>query len=902
MNYGKKGVRAKQKALNSKSMKWGRKIALTFVRVILIAIVGFGICGVSAGIGVFHGILATTPKIRLTDVVASGQATIVYDREGNELDQYVSTNSNRIEVDMDQIPEHLGQAFVAIEDERFYQHNGIDIKGMLRAGYQFVKTGGDEAQGASTITQQLLKNTIFTDWTSEGNNLIKKLKRKIQEQYLALEITKLFTKDEVLLRYMNAINLGQNTLGVEAASLRYFGKHCSELTLSECAVIASITQNPSRYNPLRNPEENARRRLVCLDKMLELDFITQQEYDEAIADSEAVYERIGLYDTDYQVGNSTSGSYFSDAVYEQVKQDLIDELGYSETMAETLLTSGGLRIESTMDPAIQQIMDEEFANPDNYPDNVKWYLNYALTITDKSGEKYNFSKENMMSWYKANVNSSFNLIFSSHDDAYEAIATYRAAMMEDLGVEDTGDNYEETVSMTPQPQAAMVIQEQSTGYVVAMVGGRGAKEGRRTLNRATSANRSPGSTFKVLSSFAPALDSAGKTLATVYNDAPFNYDDGRPVSNWYKGYRGINSIREAIEQSLNIIAVKNQTVITPQLGYDYLLNFGFTTLTDGVEINGKWFTDVRQPIALGGLTYGASPYELNAAYAAIANGGTYIEPRLYTRVTDADGNVILDHTVPETRQVIKETTAFLLTDAMVDVVTMGTGRKCNFGNMAIAGKTGTSSDYKDAWFAGYTPYYTATTWVGYDNSISMSTSDSNDETAVSKILWRSIMERIHENLPNEQFAIPEGIVQAQVCSRSGKLPIPGICDATTVTEYFAEGTVPVESCDIHYQGPICNYDQLPASPECPFKYDGILELPLVEHPSLVSGSTTITQNEDGTQTVTTPYTSTVCQHDAAFFANPDYETILQQQQEYIRQRNEAALAAQQAAESQQTEQ
>ena len=222
MNYGKKGVRAKQKALNSKSMKWGRKIALTFVRVFLIAILGIGICGVAGGIGVFKSILANTPKIRLTDVVASGQATIVYDREGNEIDQYVSTNSNRIEVDMDQIPENLAHAFVAIEDKRFYEHNGIDFKGMLRAGYQFIITGGEEAQGASTITQQLLKNTIFTEWTSEGDNMIKKIKRKIQEQYLALEITKHFSKDDVLVRYMNAINLGQNTLGVEAASQRYF--------------------------------------------------------------------------------------------------------------------------------------------------------------------------------------------------------------------------------------------------------------------------------------------------------------------------------------------------------------------------------------------------------------------------------------------------------------------------------------------------------------------------------------------------------------------------------------------------------------------------------------------------------------------------------------------------------
>ena len=341
MNYGKKGVRAKQKALNSKSQKWGRKLALTCVKIMLAAVVGIGICGVAAGIGVFRGILSSTPTIRLSDVVAVGEATIVYDKEGNEIDQYVSTNSNRLSVGMDEIPDYMGKAFVAIEDERFYQHNGIDFKSILRAGYQFLKTGGEEAQGASTITQQLLKNTVFTDWTSEGNNKIKKIKRKIQEQYLALEITKYYSKDEILLRYMNAINLGQNTLGVESASLRYFGKHCSDLTISECAVIASITQNPSKYNPIRHPEENAKRRETCLNKMLELGFISQAQYDEAMADTDAVYERIGLYDIDYQEANATTGSYFSDAVYEQVKQDLILNIRI-DGLAVLVITGAGL--------------------------------------------------------------------------------------------------------------------------------------------------------------------------------------------------------------------------------------------------------------------------------------------------------------------------------------------------------------------------------------------------------------------------------------------------------------------------------------------------------------------------------------------------------------------------------
>lgn len=900
MNYGKKGVRAKQKALNSKTVKIEKKILLSLVKLVLVAIVGVGICGVAAGIGAFRGILASTPTIRLDAVVASGQATIVYDCEGNEIDQYVSSNSNRLRVEsMDELPDYLGKAFVAIEDERFYLHNGIDFKSMLRAGWQFLKTGGAEAQGASTITQQLLKNTVFTDWTSEGKNTIKKVKRKLQEQYLALEISKYYDKDQILLEYMNAINLGQNTLGVEAASKRYFGKSASELTVSEAAVIACITQNPSGYNPIRHPEANQKRRKKCLENMRDLGFITKAQYDEAIADTEAVYERIGNYDVDYREStNATSGSYFSDALYEQMKDDLVNIAGYSEANAEKVLTAGGLRIYSTLDPMIQKIADEEFANAENYPSQVNWYLNYALTVVTADGTKNNYSKENMMTWFKQNVNKNFNLIFSSQEAAYEAVDTYRAAVLDELGIDNVEDNYEEAVSMTPQPQAAIAIEDQSTGYVVAIVGGRGTKEGRRTLNRATDAKRSPGSTFKVLAAFAPALDSAGQTLATVYNDAPFNYDDGTPVKNWYKtGYRGINSIREAIRQSMNIIAVKTETVITPQLGYDYLLNFGFTTLTDGVVINGKTYTDVNQTLALGGLTYGVTPYEMNAAYAAIANLGTYAEPKLYTKVVDSDGNVILDNTIPTTRQVLKETTAFLLTNAMQDVVTSaGTAAVVNFNRgMAIAGKTGTSTDSKDVWFAGYTPYYTCTVWTGYDNSIGMSSSKANNETSISKTLWKAVMSRIHESLPNEQFPVPEGLVQAQVCSKSGLLPIPGLCDSPedncVVTEYFAEGSVPTESCNIHYEGDVCAYDGLPASPDCPFKVPGRLTLPLIEDASLLNGSTMVIENPDGTQTITTPLTTDHCQHDATFYANPDYESIINSQQWEINVRNEQAAAA-----------
>ena len=289
MNYSKKGIRAKQKSLNAKSTKFGKKLLLAVTNLSLLCILAVGIIGISLGLGVFKGIIDTSPSIENVKVTPTGFSTFVYDLEGNQIAKLISQNSNRIPVTQDMIPEDLAHAFVAIEDERFYEHNGIDIKGILRAAYVGITNGFHFTEGASTITQQLLKNNVFTDWTSE-DSFAESLKRKIQEQYLAIELTKSMSKDEVLLNYMNTINLGQNTLGVQAASLRYFNKSVNSLTLSECAVIAGITQNPSRLNPISHPEENAKRREKVLKNMLDQGYITQVEYDEAMADY--VYSRI----------------------------------------------------------------------------------------------------------------------------------------------------------------------------------------------------------------------------------------------------------------------------------------------------------------------------------------------------------------------------------------------------------------------------------------------------------------------------------------------------------------------------------------------------------------------------------------------------------------------------------
>ncbi|MBQ7972639.1 MAG: PBP1A family penicillin-binding protein [Lachnospiraceae bacterium] len=874
MNYGIKGVKKKQEALNSKNTKVKKMGSVLFLKVLFTCAIAGCILLCCVGIGMFKGILSSAPDISELDVVPVGYATVVYDCEGNEMTKLVAQNSNRTYVSMDKIPQNLADAFVAIEDSRFYSHNGIDIKGIFRAGVEGIRNGFKFNQGASTITQQLLKNNVFEGWVTEEDDM-EKVKRKIQEQYLAIEIEKKLEKEEILELYMNSINLGQNTLGVQAASMRYFGKPVYQLNLSECAVIAGITQNPSKFNPISHPDKNAERREKVLDDMKKAGFITQQEYDEALADN--VYERIQLVNE--ETDTNTVYTYFVDELTEQVIEDLQEVCGYDSQTANRLLYSGGLSIFTTQDPQIQAICNEVFNNEENYPDGAEWLLSYALTIEKANGDLENHSSEMYQAYYKQ-TNKNFDMLYDSQEEAYAAIEAYKEAHMA------TGDDVRaENITLTVQPQVSITIEDHSTGYVVAMVGGRGVKTASRTLNRATDTKRQPGSTFKVLSTFAPALDTAGMTLADIQVDAPFNYADGRPVSNWYSAssYKGICSMRYAIEQSLNICTVKFMTIITPQVGFDYLQNFGFTTLVDReITPDGRVLTDVGQSLALGGITYGVTNMELNAAYGAIANSGVYLEPTLYTKILDSEGNVLIDKTNREGKQVIQETTAYLLTSAMIDVVTKGTGGSVNFGNMAIAGKTGTTQGYNDVWFAGYTPYYTATVWTGFDNNKKLNTSP---EKNLSKTLWRAVMSRIHEELPNKSFSMPNGIVTATVCSRSGKLPIAGLCDHTLTTEYFTQDTVPTETCNIHYAGIVCEYSGLCACENCPFAVNGTAELPVVEHPSLQSGSLVTDANGN---IVYQGSVTNMCPHNVEFFLQPNYMEILQQQMYELEQRRAAA--------------
>ena len=724
------------------------------------------------------------PDVNDIDIMPLGYATFLYDDAGNQIRKLAAPNSNRLPVTLDQIPVDLQHAVVAIEDERFYEHNGIDVKGILRAGMKAITTG-DFSEGASTITQQLLKNNVFTNWTSESTQL-ERFTRKFQEQYLAVQVEKKTNKDTILENYLNTINLGAGSYGVQAAARQYFDKDVWDLNLSECATLAGITQNPTKFNPIINPESNQKRRKEVLQHMLDQNYITQDQYDEALADD--VYSRIQAAQEKNSSTENTVYTYFEDELTDQIINDLMNIKGYTKTQATNLLYSGGLKVYTTQDSTIQNILDEEYSDPSNYPDTVQYELDYALTVTDPDGNQVNYSKE-MLQLYFQNEDPGFDLLFDSPEEGQTYVDRYKESILA-----DGSKVVAERVNFAPQPQSSMSVIDQHTGYVKALIGGRGEKTASLTLNRATDTTRQPGSTFKIVSTYAPALNEKGMTLATTFEDEPYEYPDGSPVNNATRSYNGTTTIRTAIQNSINVVAVKCFEEVTPDLGLKYLDNFGFTTLAHGTEAdtdaNGNVWSDANLATALGGITNGVTNVELCASYAAIANGGNYIKPIYYTKILDHNGNVLIENTSAE-RSVIKESTAYLLTSAMEDVVKKGTGTACQLDNMAVAGKTGTTEAYNDLWFVGYTPYYTCAVWSGYDNNEKLPDYARN----FHKNLWKKVMTRIHEGLPSKEFEKPASVEKLSVCEETGLLPRAG---CPVITEYFDVGTMPTEYCDQHF--------------------------------------------------------------------------------------------------------
>ena len=780
MNYGKKKAAKRQKKITSKSTMQGKRIVVRLFKALLICIVLAAVVGVAGGGLFIKKIIDDTPHVSASDVKPKGFTTFVYADDGStEIERFVSSGSNRVYKSIDEIPKDLQHAFVAIEDERFYKHNGIDLQGIARAAVVGIARGGNFTEGASTLTQQLIKNNVFPNFTKE-KTFYDKFQRKIQEQYLALQIEKKMDKSEIIESYLNTINLGQNCLGVQAASQRYFGKDVSDLTLSECAVIAGITQSPSTYDPITHPDNNKVRRNKVLKNMLEQGYISQKQYDEALADD--VYARIQTTNTASQADNTYS--YFVDALAQQVIQDLKDQLGYTDTQAYNAVYSGGLSIYSTQNQTMQQICDEEANDDSNYPGLKEYGLDYALTVTRADGSTENYGSNNIKNYVKETYGKDQGLLYSSEDAARAMVEEWKTTIARE------GDTYDERITITPQPQSSITIMDQKTGQIKAMVGGRGEKASSLGLNRAyQGSKRQPGSTFKILAAYAPALDSCDKTLATTIDDEPYTLKNGQVLRNANKQYSGTTTLREGIKRSINVVAVKLSDEITQELGYEYCQKFGISTLVKNKTINGKVFDDsTSQTLALGGITEGVYNYEMCAAYATIANGGEYNKPTLYSKVVDHDGNVLLDGT-GESHTVIKDSTAYLLTSAMEDVVNSGTGTACQLPNMPVAGKTGTTTSNKDLWFCGFTPYYTCAVWGGYDDN-----KECDYDTSFRFRLWKGIMSRIHENLEEKDFKVPSSVERKSICTITGKLAGSG---CPSITEYFAKDTLPSETCSGH---------------------------------------------------------------------------------------------------------
>lgn len=824
MDYSKKGIEYKLHYVKSTSRRLVSKTRVTLFRICVVSVAFLIIVACYAGLGFVKGLIDSAPDASQIDVVPVGFTTTVYDNEGNEIEHLIGAHSNRVYVNIEDIPDVVKNAFISIEDERFYQHDGIDVRSILRA-FSTGLTTGEFDQGGSTITQQLLKNQVFGG--GREKKFLDRVERKIQEQYLAIQLENELEKDKILEYYLNTINLGAGTYGVQTASRRYFNKDVQDLTLSEAAVMAAITQLPVYHNPILYPENNEKRKNQILRGMLEQELCTQAEYDEAMADD--VYSRIQLINEERD--SSSYYSYFVDEVIEQLIEDLqSEELGYTQAEATNLIYSGGLSIYTTMDPVIQNICDEVYSDESLFPEiGVSyWELTYDLSI-QKEGETEptHYHNNDFLEFFKdypdpdnlyADTNDSkFSLLFKDKEDMQKRIDEFREAKV------DEGDKIlGEKVSMIIQPQSSFVVMDQYNGQVKAIIGGRGEKTGNRTLNRATNRTRQPGSTFKILSTYLPALDASGFTLASVQDDSPYYYPGTTDeVNNWKKDniYEGLSTLRKGIYDSMNIVTVKTMVEVTPQLGYDYLKKLGFTTLVESrKEPDGRVVSDIHHPMALGGLTDGVTNLELTAAFASIANSGIYTKPIFYTKVVDRLGNVLIDNTDPEREQVIKESTAWLLTNAMEDVVNIGTGKllKLQEINMPVAGKTGSTSDYNDLWFSGFSPYYTATVWAGFDHN------RPQTERNFPRHIWRTIMERIHieKGLETKSFTMPDSIVTARICTKSGKLAVEGLCDKyeggnCIKTEYFAKGTVPTEKCDVHVKATICTNSNALATENCP---------------------------------------------------------------------------------------
>lgn len=671
---------------------------ILFAIILVCAVVG---CGVFAGVWV--SVAKEVPDLDSVNLDNYSVTSVILDKDGNQIGD-LHAEENRVPVDFDEISPNAINALVAIEDQRFYKHHGVDPIRIAGAMVANIKAGGI-VQGGSTITQQLV-GLVFLDRKETSYT------RKIKEAVLAMKIEKQLSKDEIITHYMNRAYFGGGAYGIEAASEYFFAKHASELNVPEAALLAACIQNPAKWSPIGNPDNALKRRNLVLDQMAECKFISQTEADQyKVSEIQLSETRVTAKET----GNSLTYQSFVDHVIEEA----LDVLELGEENAKTLYT-GGYIIHTTMDTSVQQQMETVFNNDSNFPN--------------------------------------------------------------------------ESV------QSAMIVTVPETGEIRGIVGGRHQKSARE-LNRATQSFRQPGSSFKPVAVYAPAFE-AGYGPGTVVDDYPKSYGS-HVFKNSSRTYNGLVTIRKGIVSSLNVVAVKTMEMTGIDACYTFAKKLGFSKMTD---------TDRNLSTALGGLTTGVSPLEMSGAYGTFANKGVYIQPYAITKITDKNGKVIWQHD-PQKTVAMSEQSAYLLTSCLLDAATSGTGSRAKVSGHPTAGKTGTTSDNKDAWFAGYTKHYVGIVWMGYDTPKKLGSNVFGG--TVCAPIFSKVMNGIHEGLPAENFEKPSGITSVSIDTKSGLKPSSLTPSQFISTELFNSKYAPKEISDVWQPVEVCPVSGQKLTPACP---------------------------------------------------------------------------------------
>lgn len=737
-------------------------VAATTIRLSFIIALCVGLALLGAVIGIAKAFVDTAPTLDLAALDAQDKTSFIYDSEGNLITDYKGTE-DRIMVSIDEIPEMLQNAFIAVEDARFYEHNGVDVKRIVGALVANFTSGS--TQGGSTITQQLIKQTVLSSEQS--------YKRKLQEAYLAMELETRYTKKQILESYLNTIFLGGSYYGVRVAAYGYFGKELDQLTLRECAMLAGLTRSPNYYNPRSNfytrntegsntPDITNNRTDYVLRQMRENGLITAQQYNAALDRSTASVLEKSPASTDMYAYPHYVEYAISDVVDTFLDLNGLEDTSANRYAMENKLRTGGYSVYLCLDTEIQEIVEDTLANWSDYP-----------RLRDPS------------------------------DKVYQS------------------RNADGTYTEIEQPQAAACVFDYRTGELKAIVGGRYKPTTRKTLNRASGMTMPVGSSIKPLTVYAPAIDLGASPASIAYNmPVPISgWKDSSGKDSWPKnygggGYKGPQSFRNALRNSYNTAAAQIlMTYVGVSRSVEYLHLMGIPDK----NINADPFG-----LALG--SSGITPVQMAVAFGTIANKGVYQQPLSFSRIVDSNGNVVVDmHQQQDRHQVFKPSTAYLVVDMLKEAVQSGTGTKAKISSQVVAGKTGTNSDSKGVFFAGMTGWYSASVWIGHDNYKALSSKATGGNAAAP--LWQSFMEKIHKAKNLDSREIIDGtpsdynLVRVTTCGVSGQLATDACYNDVngykTITDYWSADSVPTAYCSMHKSVSICTESGLLATDYCP---------------------------------------------------------------------------------------